>query len=236
MENDLEVNIAQNNEIKSENIFKLDFKGQSLKTNKKFVSWKEKMQIKYGKNAKLYYCKEDNLYFYGTFSYEGSECPSCKNHICYFCLRGTNICLDCCPLGRAYRILSYDALFFIKENDKNYDYNYGDHYSFCDVFYKFLLPLYTSIYLEGIISANFYHKLFYPEEKDKDRYYYFLEDSIATWINIIINILIALILSLIFGIHVIYFKVLLLVFSIFPKHYPIKYYLGILKMGMEQFR
>ena len=43
----------------------------------------DSLQIKYGKNAKLYYCKEDNLYFYGTFSYEGSECPSCKNHICY---------------------------------------------------------------------------------------------------------------------------------------------------------
>jgi len=236
MENELEVNISENNEINTENIFKLDFKGQSLKSNKKFEAWKEKMRLKISKNAILYNCKEDNLYFYGTFSYDGSECPSCKGHICYFCKRSTNIDLDCCPLGRAYRTLSYDALYFIKENEENYYYSYGEHYDFWYVFSKFLLPLYTSIYLAGIISNNLYHSQFYPREKDKKRTYYFREDSQATFINIIINALIALILSLIFFIHVIYFKVLILVFSIFPKNYPIKYYLGILKMGMEQFR
>ena len=236
MENELEVNIAENNEINTENIFKLDFKGQSLKLNKKFEAWKEKMWLKNGKNAILYNCKKDNLYFYGAFSYDGSECPSCNGHICYFCKRSTNIDLDCCSIGRAYRTLSYDALYFIKENDENYYYEYGNNYDFWYVFSKFLLPLYTSIYLAGIISNNLYHSLFYPREKDKKRTYYFREDSKATCINIIINAFIALILSLIFSIHVIYFKVLLLLFSIFPKNYPIKYYLGILKMGMEQFR
>ena len=72
------------------------------------------MLLKYGKNSKLFYCKEDNLFFYGTLLYDGSECPSYKGHIYYFCLRSTNICLDCCPLGRVYPILSYDALYFIK--------------------------------------------------------------------------------------------------------------------------
>ena len=236
MENEFELNVAENNEINPENIFKLEFKGQSLRSNKKFEAWKEKMMIINGKNAILYYCKKDNLYFYGTFSYNGTQCPLCKCHICYFCKRRTNSGLNCCPLGRAYHIFSYDALYFLKENDVDFDYNYGEDYDFCDVFLRFLLPFYTSIYLAGIISNNLYHSLYYPEEKDKDRYYYFREDNKATYINIIINALISLILSLIFFIHVIYFKVLLLVFSIFPKNYPIKYYLGILKMGMDQFR
>ena len=235
MENELEENIAGNNEKNQENIFKLDFKGQSLKSNKKFGEWKEKMKLKNDKNAILYYCKNDNLYFYGTLTYYGSECPLCKDNICYFCLRNTNICFDCCPLGRVYRILSYDALFFIKENDQNYEYDYGDNYNFCDVFSKFILPFYTFIYLAGIISNNLYHSLFYPREKDPERVYYFRDNNQATFINIIINALMALILSIIFFIHDIYFKFLLLFFSLFPKHYPIKYYLRILKMGMEQF-
>ena len=231
MENELQSNITEDNE----NVFKLDFKGQSIKLNQKFELWKKKMKKKNSKKTKLFYFKTDNLYFYGALTYDEYECPLCKDHICYFCLGSTNICLDCCPLGRAYRILSYDALFFIKENDKDYEYDYGDNYDFCDVFLRFLLPCYTFIYLCGIISNNLYHSLFYPREKDKNRTYYFRCDSVASEINIIINAVIGLILSLIFFFHDAYFKILIIVLSIIPKHYPIKYYLAILKMGMEQF-
>jgi len=236
MENELKVSITEYNELDSENFFKLDFKGQSLKSNKKFEEWKKKMRLKHGKNEILYYCQRDNLYFYGTFSYDGSKCPLCTAHICYFCKRSTNISLDCCPIGRVYWILTNDALYFFKKDDSKYEYGYGEHYDFCDIFLRFLLPLYPSIYLVGYISFTFYYGLYYPEEKDEKRTYYFEEDNIPIYISIFINALIALILSLIFFIHIIFFKVLILVFSIFPMFYPIRYYLGILKLAFEQFK
>ena len=64
MENDREENIVNNLDINTENFFKLDFGGQSLKTNTKFQSWKKKMINIYGNKAALFICKKDNAYFY----------------------------------------------------------------------------------------------------------------------------------------------------------------------------
>jgi len=46
MENELKVSITEINELGSENFFKLDFKGQSLKSNKKFEEWEKKNAAK----------------------------------------------------------------------------------------------------------------------------------------------------------------------------------------------
>ena len=46
---------------------------------------------KYGNNAVLIYCPEDDLYFYSSnkeyynFPYCSFQCPNCKYNICYYC-------------------------------------------------------------------------------------------------------------------------------------------------------
>ena len=64
MEIEYESNLIDNNSKYSENIFKLDYKGQSLKSNSFFNTWKNKMLLKYGRDAKLFKCKSENLFFY----------------------------------------------------------------------------------------------------------------------------------------------------------------------------
>ena len=63
MEIDYQSSLKDNNSKNTENIFKLDYKGQSLKSSLIFDSWKNKMLLKYGRDAKLFKCKEENLYF-----------------------------------------------------------------------------------------------------------------------------------------------------------------------------
>ena len=59
MENDI-----MDNNIKYTDIFKSDYKYQKLNNNIKFKKWKKEMLKKYGIEAKLFYCKKDNIYFY----------------------------------------------------------------------------------------------------------------------------------------------------------------------------
>ena len=53
MEKDIENYLTNSiNEMKTDNIFRLDYKEQSLKGNLKFYSWKNKMLQKLGNDAK----------------------------------------------------------------------------------------------------------------------------------------------------------------------------------------
>ena len=86
MENEKENYLIDINGEKIENIFKLDYKEQSLKDNSKFNSWRNTMLQKYGNDAKLFKCSYDKIYFYSSnkkLSSCSSVCPSCKLSICY---------------------------------------------------------------------------------------------------------------------------------------------------------
>ena len=56
--------IAEDISSESNDIFKLEYKGQLIKDNVKFKAFKKEKIKKYGSNAKLYHCKNENLYFY----------------------------------------------------------------------------------------------------------------------------------------------------------------------------
>ena len=224
MENEFQANLTEKEDINPPNIFKLDYEGQSLKDNTKFELWKTKMLSKYGNNAKLYKCKIDNLYFYCSIKNNyGMGCPSCQNLICYFCSNNTNSRLICCITGRFYYILFHDGFIYINsEIDKDFYF----------VFKRFLFPIYTFFYFIGIISKNLYHTL--KRTKSDYLYNYYFKDDDASWAKVFLNGLIALVLSFIFILHDIYFKIFLLFISLFFKFYPIKFYLGIIKKVMDE--
>ena len=66
MENENDSELDDKNISNSECAFQLDYSNQSLKENKKFQKWKIQMLKKYGNDAKLFKCKNDNCYFYGS--------------------------------------------------------------------------------------------------------------------------------------------------------------------------
>ena len=124
MENDIEHHLVNINEIKTDNMFKLDYKGQSLKDNSRFNSWKKRMLQIYGNDAKLFKCSYDNVYFYSSnedfknMPLCSSKCPSCNKPICYYCSGYSyerNSFGECCLKRRIYYKFFYDGFLFIKK-------------------------------------------------------------------------------------------------------------------------
>ena len=228
---------TENISAESKDIFKLDYKGQLLKENSKFQSFKNEKLKKYGSNAKLYHCQNENSYFYAPtinncyFSFDGAKCPSCGNYICYFCSKDSGFNLNCCPLGRMYDLLFKQGFTFTEDTNNKFG---GNEVSYYQLIPKFFIPFYTFIYLVGIISYNLFYGLeFYGE--DKGRSFYFQENCQCST-SIILNAFVGLLLYIIFFIHTIYFKLLLLICSIFCKNKPFRYYLGIIGFGVNQFQ
>ena len=227
MENDIENHLSNINEMKTDNMLMLDYDGQSLKDNLKFNSWKNIMLQKYGNDAKLFKCSYDAIYFY--CSYESfrklplysSQCPSCNQPICYYCSRiahNNNSIGDCCLKRRLYYKLIYDGFLFInlKESER-----------FKNLFLLFLFPICTFFIFICIIYMDFFYKL------RKNEFRYYDNDDTIFWISRLINGLIAFILSIIYMVHSFIIKIFLLVISIFTKNFPIKYYLGIIRGGID---
>ena len=227
----------------SNEIFILDYKGQLLKNNKKFDSWKKEQLKKYGSNAKLYKCKQDNGYFYSPtknnkyFSFDAKECPLCKKQICYFCSRTTTVRNEedyyrdlshCCPTGNIYYLLFHKTNRFLNKNITNHNLEY----TYKETIKRFFIPLYSFIYLVGTISFCFFHGLRFKNEIPDEQYF---KEDCPSFTSIFLNAGVGLILYLIFFIYIIYFKLLLLITSIFCKKYPLNYYLGILNFGITQF-
>ena len=65
---------------------------------------------------------------------------------------------------------------------------------------------------------------------------YYFQETKTDMISIFLNGGVALVLSLVFLIHDLYFKIILLFISLLFKFYPIKFYFGILKRGIEGLR
>ena len=226
MENDIQYNIYNDNSYQNDdNIFQLDYQGQILKTNIKYQKWKNKMIKIYGDDAKLYRCIYDNIYFYGSneefhkFPFCKSQCSLCYKTICYFCSRNTENNKDfgnCCIKRKINYIILHDI------NNDNFE---KDFYFYLLIFF---VPIITLFLFIGIISEYFYYLLI---KYDKNIFYY--EDNDFTSKIIIINGGISLMLSIVFLVHDIYLKIIFLFVSLFYKISPLKYYLKIIKKGIE---
>jgi len=230
MENDIEHHLVNINEIRTDNMFKLDYKGQSLKDNSKFNSWKKRMIQIYGNDAKLFKCSYDNAYFYSSnedfknMPLCSSKCPSCNKPICYYCSGYSydrNSFGECCLKRRIYYKFFYDGLLFIN----------GENEGLKKYFLIFLLPICTFFLLVGVACCDLFYIL--RKKKSQEHYPHYFKDNKIIWNSIIINGLMAIVLSITYIFFSFIFKILLLVISIFTKIYPIKFYLGIIKGGLD---
>ena len=228
--------IIENYSEQSNDTFKIDYKGQLLKDNKKFQIFKKEQQKKYGSNAKLYHCKNEEVYFYASSKNNSSilfeatvKCPLCGSYVCYFC--SNSFSTNCCIKNNIYRLFFEHGLAFIDSIDvilKKHDVTYDQLYP------KFFIPLYTYIYLIGTLSFNLFHGLYYDGENNERTYYF--QENCSVMSSIVLNFFYAIILYLILFIHTIYFKLLILISSILIKKRPFRYYIGIIGFGVDQFQ
>ena len=239
MENENDSELDDKNISNSECVFQLDYSNQSLKENKKFQKWKIQMLKKYGNDAKLFKCKNDNCYFYGsnkeckTKPLGAAYCPICRRSICYYCLSisydDSLDCGKCCVKRRVYCMLFQDGYSFIKPEPND---DADAYYSFLKMFF---IPIFSFMTFVGYFSIVLFYKLYMKDGPIYENIFY-KDDRHARLFTteISINVGIALILSIPFLIIDIYFKILLLIISLPFNNYPLKYYFGILYQGLRE--
>ena len=236
MENDSNINENFINNV--ENKFEMEFFGQNLKKNESFIKWQNGMKKIYGNNAKLFQCQKDKTFYYASSSdckkyplYK-RKCPICNNSICYFCLKYTNDNCDfgnCCVYRRIICLFLQDAFVII---NKKYD-------DFYEIFKFFIIPLFSAFFFIGLVSACFFYKLKLANDKSNNGYLLNYEDHLENnmfifKVVVAINVAFAIMLSIPLFLLDIYFKIFLIIISIFSKNYPMKYYFGMLDtMGLS---
>ena len=213
MENDEKAMNTKENIIDKNNIFIPDYFGQKVKNSKLFKNWENSMIKKYGNNAVLIYCPEDDLYFYSSnkeyynFPYCSFQCPNCKYNICYYCSfkidKNKNDYGRCCVKRRIY--------YSFHEYDKDEEVSF------------YYTPFINSLWVILRISQFLFYTLKY-----KDTCYYDEGNSFAIKLIIFFNAVYAIILSIIYFFLELCFFLIILIISIPFKIYPIKSLAGIL--------
>ena len=242
MENENIERLNENNKLNSQNIFKLDYKGQSLKGNIKFEEWKKEMLNIYGNDAKLFKCKRDYIYFYcsnqdcKTLPFYESVCPICHYRICYFCSKCSKYDYthgECCIIRRIYCMIFQDGFTYIN-GSADEEYNFKENIIF-------LCPIIGFMYFAALFSIAFFYKLKVKDKNVNEEYYGIYEDEIKDSENnfckfetiVGLNIGLTFVLSFTFLILDIYFKILFILISLIFKGYPFKFYFGILYEGLR---
>ena len=153
-------------EYNSDNIFGFEYKGQKGKNNQIYRKWENSMFEKYGNDAKLFYCKNDDIFFYVSnkecmeYPYYSTRCPKCNYSICHICSTIMKKEFDdgnCCIKRRLYYCFHEDSQEFIKNKE-----NEGGYYhdTFKDKSPLFLIPFINQIYIIACISAILFYKLY----------------------------------------------------------------------------
>ena len=218
-------------------IFKPEYAGQKIKNNINFIKYRESILKKYGKNARIFYCKENKIYFYyndSEYPYEGI-CPLCSKSICYFCLT-FNWFKVCCLRSRMYYLLTDEAMIFLNDNAKKD--------KFKDYLIYALFPYLNSLVFFGGLHIYIYKwktnvkTIGYNGKEDFLRFEDYLKgDELHLNIFILIagfDIFTVIFLSIPFLFLDIFFTILLILISIPFKFYPLKYLFGIGFIGMEE--
>ena len=160
MENDdkkLKIYDSSENE---DNIFSSEYQGQSLKNNINYKNWENSMFVKYGKDAKLFHCQEDKIYYYVSnkncmeYPYYCTRCPKCNYFVCYFCQTMTNHDEaeygKCCLKRRLYYSFHEDSQEYINPIGPFKDLaDTFNPFFFFDSFSKF--SIYSCMYISTFI-------------------------------------------------------------------------------------
>ena len=239
MENEHKIDNFCDNSEQPENVFRKEYESQNLNKSVEFKNWKNSMIEKYGRNAKLFNCIYDNIYFYTsnkeckTYPLYQSICPLCNNPICYFCHRygsdsygnGT-----CCVRRKIYCFFFMDGLRLIAPlSEKDYPPNFDETLKF------FLIPGINLLFFMATMHTSLFYKLSvknYKNKKNDNGYllnYELRYNKCYTTLQILVGIDIAfsIILTLSYVLLNLYFIVIILIISIPFKFYPMKYYMGI---------
>ena len=247
---EIEDNLTNGHDI----YFKPDFPKQIISGSIKFEEFKKRKLKENGKDAKLFYCKPDNIYFYESEKnceaepYYKKRCPLCKKYICYFCKSQES---NSAELNRGYcciKLFIHDLLFYSgKQYLKGKDFDWIDR-PFRNITILSILPLtgfiaysivfFNVLLFELIIKRNPKENKLHGENElylfhDKKIYtdYYFFTFSYPNLFTSLIY-LSGLSFSICYTIYDIYFKILLLIISLFTKFYPFKYFIGVITNGI----
>ena len=201
MENDRRTDIKENL-VDIKYYFQLDFPGQKIKGNRKFEEFKKQKLKELGKDAKLFYCKYDYIYFYVHIEtckvypcfYE--QCPICENYICYFCGRNDEEPINdiknkgrCCVGLKLYYLIFY----FDDKEISNAD--------FIISLIGYFFPFISLIGILLFFVEEFFFRLILKNKK------IFLTEFF---------------LLISFIIHDIYIKIIILIISLFNNFMPLK--------------
>ena len=242
MENELKL-LDQSNIANVKDFIKLDFPGQNLKGNKSFEDFKKEKLTELGKDAKLFYCKKDNLYFYiskeqcKTPPLYYKNCPLCNNFVCYFCKRNTSWNIvnrgNCCLKLKLYYLFFHSGFQFLKHFDQlneeeKQDFRINLILSYIPFFgfVKSYVLIFDALLFGALLKDKKYkNDLDNLVEKTYNRY---INEYYSEIIIVLIILFTGILLSFCFTIYDIYFKLFIMIISLFSKFIPLRYYLGIM--------
>ena len=237
MENEVEF-IEENNKFE---IFRPEYENQKIKNNQNFINWENSIFKKYGNDAKLFKCTEDEIYFYTSnkdcmdYPFYACRCPQCNYFVCYYCLGRTDqddaVFGQCCLRRRLYYLFHYDALEYIKPNKIWNEEKPSELEGF--ELLLFLIPFINMVYTIGAISALLFYKMqFYKGEKCT-WYENRIKNNVATFLTFfVVNALFAVVLSIPFFFFNIFILLILWIISIPFKLIPLKFVAGVIMRGM----
>ena len=245
MENELRF-IDEQNIISINEYYKYEFPNQKLEGDKLFEQFRERKLSQYGKDAKLFKCKKDSIYFYiskvncEVRPYYYQRCPLCHNYICYFC--GRNIrTIDyvikdngCCCLKLRLYYLFYKLGFEYFNGLEHADSLARD--SFCLFLIISNIPLVNLFFFSVSALSVLYWGLLLKDKKYRFDVKGLYAKDYQTYIEVFypfqflrITVFTTFALySICYYIYEFYFKILLWVASIIFKFLPMKYYIAVL--------
>ena len=225
--------------------FKPEYEGQNIKNNIHYIKFKESIIKKFGKKARIFYCKRDKIYFYyddSIYPYLWGVCPLCKWNVCYYC-SSANMDANCCLKKRIYYLFNVDALIFFdsypKKNNNNINFNFNDFLPYA------CIPYLNSLVFFGGLHVHIYKlrtkiksDLYYDGVENYLVFESYINGAYDRW-NIFLlivgfDIIVVIVLSVPFLFLDIMLTILLILISIPFKFYPLKYLFGIGFQGIRQ--
>ena len=213
------------------NIFRLDYNEQNINSNLDFLKWKKSMLENYGKDAKLFHCLEDKIYFCVSkkeFDYNNA-CPICKRGICYFCNSNGSHEGCCCIRYKFYSMIFEDSKIYI-EHPESHFYSYCGHKLTFDML-MFLIPIVNIIWIIGLLHSSFYYSLdkFKGKEPIRNQYFQSIEDKHEKVLFLLaaVNAGFAIFIVIPFWSYALLYSLIIDLLSFLSNFYPIKILAGV---------
>ena len=168
MENDYKMkNIEIYPKENEDNIFRTEYAHQNVSNTPAFKNWQNSQLKTYGKNAKLFQCLNDCIYFYKTIKKDwkydyNARCPLCNDYVCYFCsLNKKESYSECCLYQRLYVLFhsGKDNPAFVNGPLLAICDGLGcvSYESFCRTTLLYMIPVLNMIFIVGSVAFFFFY-------------------------------------------------------------------------------